>query len=193
SPDKVTVIRSGIRSDLRPTSPRQEQILSIGYLGQLDRRKRVDLLLKAFSKSSLNAMLLIAGTGPDASYLQSLTPDKRIRFLGRIPDEELVRFYNSVDVLVFPTWLEGYGLPIVEAMACGRPVVVLGDAKIPSEVKNRCVIVQEFDTLFGNPKYFQSRCAFINYDSNYTWAKAHDWNETVKRYIQLYKEVSNVG
>ena len=44
-------------------------------------------------------------------------------------------FYNSLDLFVFPTSIEGYGMPIVEAMACGKPVITLEDAEIPSNLR----------------------------------------------------------
>ncbi|WP_225370026.1 glycosyltransferase [Methanobrevibacter arboriphilus] len=58
-------------------------------------------------------------------------------FLGFISDEDMVDFYNSLDVFVFPTIMEGYGMPIVEAMACGKPVITLEDAYIPHDIKKK--------------------------------------------------------
>jgi len=186
---KIHVVRSGISSDLHPFS-QHEEIKTVGYLGQLDRRKRVDLLIESFRRHKNGLQLLIAGTGVDADKLKGLAgEDNRIAFLGRIPDSELSSFYGRIDALIFPTWLEGYGLPIVEAMACNRPVVVLEDAHIPDEVKNRCVIVKDLDILFGNLKYFESRCVYINTDSNCKWAKSHTWETAVDEYIDLYKEL----
>ena len=188
--ERITMITSGIRPDLHPMHERR-RVRVVGYLGQLDRRKRVDLLIKAFRRSSDESIKLqIGGTGSDEAMLRSLAQgDSRIEFLGRIPDNDLVFFYNSLDVLIFPTWLEGYGLPIVEAMACKRPVIVLGDAKIPNEVKNRCIIVKELDILFETPTYLENRCTYNDYDSNYQWAKSHDWKKTVDAYETLYKEL----
>lgn len=187
--NKIHVIRSGISPGLRPYSKREE-IKIVGYLGQLDRRKRVDVLINSFRRYSNNLQLLIAGTGVDADKLRALAKgDKRITFLGRIPDDDLPSFYNRIDVLVFPTWLEGYGLPIVEAMACNRPVVVLKDARMPDEVKNRCVIVEDLDILFGNHTYFENQCIHNDGQGNCEWAKTHDWRTTVDKYEELYKEL----
>lgn len=187
--DRIHVIRSGISLHLQPYN-RREKVETIGYLGQLDRRKRVDLLIEAFRRHDSKLRLLIAGTGADEVKLMKLASgDKRITFLGRIPDSDLPSFYNHVDAFIFPTWLEGYGLPIVEAMACNRPVVVLADAKIPDEVKNRCVIVDSLDTLFGNLDYLEGRCTYNGYESNCSWAKAHSWKDAVDQYEELYKEL----
>ena len=186
--ERITVIRSGIRPDLEPAA-RQDGIFRLGYLGQLDRRKRVNLLIEAF-KDCDSAELVIGGTGPDASLLKELAGnDARIKFLGRVPDNALVDFYNSLTAFVFPTWLEGYGLPIIEAMACKKPAIVLGDAKIPNEIKNRCVITDKLGYLLGRQKYLEDRCRAVDLEDNYRWAKEHDWGKAVDQYIQLYQEI----
>lgn len=188
--EKVTVITSGIGPELLPLRKRDEKIKRIGYLGQLDKRKRIDLLIRAFRRSDLQSELLIGGTGFDERLLkEQARGDDRIKFLGLVRDSDLVEFYNSTDVFIFPTCAEGYGLPIVEAMACKRPVVVLSDAEIPWEVKRRCIIVDNLEVLFGNQKYLEERCLYNNCEENYEWAKSHDWDKTIDKYIELYEEV----
>lgn len=186
--NRVKVIKSGINSALEP-QPKKDKIFRIGYLAQLDRRKRVDLLIKAFKKCRLGE-LVIGGKGLDEDMLKELVGcDDRIKFLGFIPDEELRNFYNSLDVFVFPTAIEGYGLPPVEAMACKKPVIVLDDAIIPWEVKKRCIIVEELDYVLGNKNYLEGLCKSIDIEDNYKWAKEHNWKKCVSEYLQLYKEV----
>jgi len=187
--EKITVIRSGIRPDLDVTR-RRNGVKVLGYLGQLDRRKRVDVLIKAFRESSISSKLLIAGTGSDEVLLRSLAgSDPRICFLGRIPDNGLVNFYNSLDVFIFPTWLEGYGLPIIEAMACKRPVVVLADADIPGEIRKRCLVTWHLEILLASEKHLETRCASIDCEANYRWAKQHNWNNCIDQYLELYREI----
>lgn len=188
SRDKVRVIKSGIRSDLEP-QPKKDKTFRLGYLAQLDKRKRVDLLIEAFKKSDLDE-LVIGGKGLDEDSLKALAgEDKRIKFLGFIPDEGLVDFYNSLDVFVFPTAIEGYGLPPVEAMACRKPVVVLADAIIPWEVKRRCAIVQQLDYTLGRRPYLEGICRSLDIEDNYKWAKEHSWDKCIDAYEELYKEV----
>jgi len=186
--EKIKVIKSGIRNDLIPTN-RREKVFRVGYLGQLDKRKRVDLLIEAFKRSNLDE-LVIGGVGLDASMLKKQAEgDNRIKFLGLIPDNELADFYNSLDVFVFPTAIEGYGLPIVEAMACRKPVIVLSDTIIPQEVKSRCIIVEDLEYVLGNKGYLEGLCKNVDYDGNYEWAKSHSWDRCVESYIELYKEI----
>ncbi|KKL50662.1 hypothetical protein LCGC14_2303240, partial [marine sediment metagenome] len=185
---KIKVIRSGIRLDLIPMK-RKDKTFRVGYLGQLDRRKRIHLLIDAFKASRLGE-LTIGGAGLDGPILKGLAEgDKRIKFLGLVPDSRLVDFYNSLDVFVFPTWIEGYGLPIVEAMACKKPVVVLLDAGIPWDIKKRCVIVDRLDYVLANQTYLTRLCKSVNIEANYRWAKEHDWDKAVDEYIKVYEEV----
>lgn len=188
--DKVRVIKSGIREDLEP-QPKKDKVFRVGYLAQLDKRKRIDLLIEAFKRSKLSE-LVIGGKGVDEKKLKRQAEgDSRIKFLGFVPDENLGDFYNSLDVFVFPTAIEGYGLPPVEVMACKKPVVVLQDAIIPWEVKRRCIIVEELDYVLGSWEYLDRLCASIDIESNYEWAKEHSWGKCIEEYTKLYEEIAS--
>ncbi len=190
--NKVRVIRLGIRNDLEPKE-KKDKTFRLGYLGQLDRRKRVDLLVTSFMRSKIDGELVLGGRGIDEVALKELAyGDSRIKFVGFVPDNKLTNFYNSLDVFIFPTSIEGYGLPPVEAMACKKPVIVLEDAVMPLEVKKRCIIVESLEAVFG-----QSNCldildrVGIDLEDNYKWAKLHNWEKTVEEYTELYKKVKN--
>ena len=189
--NKVKVIKLGIRNDLLPMQ-KGDKTFRIGYLGQLDRRKRVDLLITSFMESKIEGELVLGGKGIDEQGLRELAKgDSRIKFLGFIPDKELVTFFNSLDVFVFPTAIEGWGLPPVEAMACKKPVIVLDDAIMPWDVKKRCVIVENLSAVFGNFSYLERLCKSVDIEGNYIWAKTHDWDKTIEEYLALYKEVND--
>jgi len=193
--DDVYVISLGIRDDLDIVKPHRydrtnEHRLRTGYLGQLDRRKRVNLLIDAFKESELDAELVIAGAGRDEMLLKSLAGyDQRIQFIGFVPDEDICGFYNSLDVFIFPTWIEGYGLPIVEAMACGKPVIVLADAEIPWEVKKRCIVAEDLAMVLANHGYLNRLIQTIDVEDNYQFAKGHNWDKCVAQYVELYEGI----
>lgn len=191
---RITVIRQGIPENLAPR-PKPDDTFRIGYLGQLDKRKRVDLLIKAFQNSAIGGELVIAGTGPEEFRLKALAhgfdkrPDSRIKFETRIySNDELADFYNSLDVLIFPTSVEGYGLPMVEAMGCKKPVVVLDDAIIPEKIKARCVVTDGLDSFL---RYIHNMdFGHDSLEANYEFAKCHSWDKCVDEYEELYKEVT---
>ncbi len=102
------------------------------YVGTIEPRKNLVRLLRAFARlrqeRRISHKLLLVGqrgwkedTIFAAVERLGLTHD--VRFLGYLSDDDLVRLYNLADVFVFPSLYEGFGLPVVEAMACGTPVV----------------------------------------------------------------------
>ena len=188
---KLRVIRLGISDTLKPEG-RKHKRLTIGTLGQLDKRKRVGLLIEAFRKSSLDADLLIAGQGPDRQMLGEMAGwDRRIVFWGLVPETQLNDFYNSLDLFVFPSGIEGYGLPPVEAMACGKPVVILDDAILPQELRSRCVSVGSLTGLFSSQAEVETAIELgkANYSDNLAFAAEHRWETCVAKYLKLYREI----
>ena len=154
----------------------------------------MDLLVRAFRDSKLDAELRVAGSGPDRGLLESLAGgDKRIKFLGLVPEDDLCDFYNGLDMFVFPTAIEGYGLPPVEAMACRKPVVVLDDAVLPQEVRKHCLSVENLAELFDNINNIQHIIRLTDYDRSLRFAGLHSWKECVGQYIGLYNDIIKEG
>jgi len=185
--EKITVMRLGISKALKP-KPEKHDGYRIGTLSYLDSRKRIDILIRAFKKADLDkAELLIAGEGQDKQRLEANADgDPRITFLDFVPEKEKADFYNCLDVFVFPSLLEGYGLPAVEAMACGVPVISLEDAFIPSDVKDKTHIVSEADL----PKLLKNRDFNCDINANLKFAKEHDWKKCADATEKVYEEVT---
>ena len=169
--DNVEVIPPPISGDLYPKDIKHDKF-TIGTLSRLDARKRVDILVKSFIEADIDdSELLIGGRGPELDYLKQLAKnDDRVKFLGFIPDEKVNDFYNSLDLFVFPTVAEGYGMPIIEAMACKKPVITLKDSRIPSNVKNKTCVVD------------RNNLASV--------LRNHDFKCDIKRNLEFYKEHS---
>jgi glycosyltransferase involved in cell wall biosynthesis len=185
-PDKVIVIPNGIPDSLHPR-PKPDDIPRVGFLGYLDPRKRIDLLIRAYKVSRHDGELWIAGDTRDTrykAYLMRLAEgDKRIRFLGFWPDDRLADFYNSIDLFIFPTKIEGYGLPIIEALACGRPVVTLDDGIIPRDIKEHTHIVSkhELTSIIEAPPMIDER--------NILWASGYRWDRVINMIINVYMSI----
>lgn len=186
--EKIEIIRPSIDGELAPiTKATPDDTYRIGTISNLEPRKRVEILIKAFLKANLeNSELIIGGKGPSVSKLKELSGnDKRIKFLGFVPDSELINFYNSLDVFVFPSLLEGYGIPIIEAMACGIPVVTLNDAIIPSDIKIKTfsVEISELKNTLINKSF---KCDIKN---NLNFSKEHSQEKMVEKILNCYKDI----
>ncbi|HMJ76451.1 MAG TPA: glycosyltransferase family 4 protein, partial [Iamia sp.] len=102
---------------------------------RLDGPKRIDLVIRAMAHVPGDVPLLIGGIGPDEDRLRALAADDdRIRFLGRVEDDELGRLYAEAIAVPFVPYDEDYGLITVEAMAAGTPVVTVADSGGPTEI-----------------------------------------------------------
>jgi glycosyltransferase involved in cell wall biosynthesis len=101
---------------------------------RLDRPKRIDLLIAAMQDVRADIPLLIAGTGPDEDRLRALAQgDKRIHFLGFVPDESMPELYANALAVPFVPYDEDYGLVTVEAMQSSKPVLSFTDSGGPTE------------------------------------------------------------
>ena len=115
------------------------------YTGGFDPRKNVAGLIRAFAGLPAglreSRQLLLVGIPPAdvRAELQTLAAASGLRpedvcFAGFVPDEELVRLYNDCELYVFPSRYEGFGLPALEAMACGAPVIGADASSLPEVI-----------------------------------------------------------
>ncbi|MEI8301652.1 MAG: glycosyltransferase family 1 protein [Burkholderiales bacterium] len=139
-PEKVVVVGHGV-SDVFNPSGAAASVDGAGYflhVGSRASHKNVDGLLRAFARSGLHRDFLLVMTGtPDAPTLavaESLGLAARLRFIGPVDDAALAAWYRGCTALVFPSWREGFGLPVLEAMACGAAVITANTSSLPEVV-----------------------------------------------------------
>lgn len=121
------------------------------YIGGFSKRKNVAFLIEAFAAIQNNLVkdhcLVIAGTNKDDfERLTELCEKNNIKskviFTGYIPEEDLPLFYNACEVFVYPSIYEGFGLPPLEAMSCGAPVITSKTTSIPEVVGDAGILIE---------------------------------------------------
>jgi glycosyltransferase involved in cell wall biosynthesis len=145
-PDRITVTGGGVSDDFVPPESRgaarsglERARPAIGgefvlYTGGMDWRKNISGLLEAYSGLPAELRdaykLVIVGRlglddpyGPYLRQAEELGISERVVFTGHVSDEELIMLYQSASLFVFPSLYEGFGLPVVEALACGAPTI----------------------------------------------------------------------
>jgi glycosyltransferase involved in cell wall biosynthesis len=104
------------------------------HVGTIEPRKNLPLLFEAVKE--INTPLVVAGklgwlTDPILAKVKELGVEDRVTFTGFIDDDDLPALISAANVLAMPSKYEGFGLPILEAMACGTPVVASNAASLP--------------------------------------------------------------
>ena len=160
-PGKIAITPLGVSPDLRPltfearAAFRERHNLdrpTILYLGTLEPRKNIPVLLRAFDQiaEASGAELVLGGaegwlTGELHQTLESLRWRDRVRLTGFIPEPELASWLSAADCFAFPSRYEGFGLPPLEAMACGTPVVSSTSSSLPEVLGDDALLVDPDD------------------------------------------------
>ncbi|MEM3860158.1 MAG: glycosyltransferase [Candidatus Micrarchaeaceae archaeon] len=165
----------------------------VGYIGSFATNKNVRFVIEASKliDKSFKFDIWGAKTYDYANLVSMASLDKKIKFRGFVPEEQLVNVYDSFDVFVFPSLYEGFGLPIIEAQARGLPVIIYKYGKIPKEVRKYCFeaespehMAQIIENLKENGYNEKLRKKATEYARSFTWEK------TAKETLEVYKKVT---
>jgi glycosyltransferase involved in cell wall biosynthesis len=151
----------------------------------LEPRKNLDSLIKAYLKINTNQKLVLVGDkGWKNGNLERLIENHKdkILSLGYVPEEDLPSLYQEALCLVYPSFYEGFGLPILEAMSCGIPVVVSNTSSMP-EVGGKAAIyinpesvdsiVKAIEKLLGSPELVKKyQKLSIEQSKKFSWEKS---------------------
>lgn len=119
------------------------------YVGTLEPRKNLGVLLEAVARLSPPVpLVLVGGRGWKPTFLprlQALEREGRARWIGFVPDAELPLWYNAATLFAYPSRYEGFGMPPLEAMACGTPVIAARASSLPEVVGEAGMLVDPDD------------------------------------------------
>ncbi len=120
------------------------------FVGSLEPRKNLDLLVKALEQGRFDIPLVLVGWEGwgEKAWLKAVRSNKlkkRIFVVGYVDDETLARLYTGAMALVYPSLYEGFGLPILEAMACGCPVICSNVSSMPEVAEDAARLINPLD------------------------------------------------
>lgn len=172
------------------------------FVGNIEPRKNLIALIEAYNRlrkeTSLTALLVLAGGEGwknrsiyRAAALSPFAAD--IRFLGYVPDENLPALMNGALLFVYPSIYEGFGMPPLEAMACGTPVITSNASSLPEVVGEAALLVDPADV----PAITAAMIRVLEDESlredlrerSVKWAREFSWQETARLTVQVYESV----
>jgi glycosyltransferase involved in cell wall biosynthesis len=212
--DKVVVVPYAAAPEFRPISPETAKAAVrdrfdirgpfILAVGDLQPRKNHVGLIRAFAKLAracpqLKQELVIAGKETwfaehvrDAARASGV--GDRIRLCGFVSDGELLQLYNACDVFALPSYYEGFGLPVLEAMACGRAVVCSKTTALPEVVDGAALLFDPYavdeivralvDVLVDPELRARMERLGLQRAANFSWQK------TAARTLDVFREVA---
>lgn len=190
--DKVVVTYPGydqtrFNSRVKPSKKFGRYLL---YLGTLQPRKNLERLMEAYSQLNTDCKLVIAGMrneGRGGWMNEEIKSSKNIILTGYLPDDEIAGLYAGAKALVLPSLYEGFGIPAIEAMACGTPVVVSRISSLPEVCGEAAIYIEDpyqvdslkealAEVLSLNLTERNKRVAF-----GQEWVKRYNWKETCSK------------
>jgi hypothetical protein len=172
----------------------------IFYAGSISPRKGCDYLLRAYAelKKQIPHKLVLTGgwtwgkTGV-FDLIKVLGLDGKVKILGAVPVRDMPLLYNLADLSVYPSLYEGFGLPVLEAMSCGCPVVcsnltslpeVAGDAALMVDPKDISALTEAMHTALTD---LQVRNSLI--ERGLARAATFTWEKTARKTLQVFESV----
>jgi glycosyltransferase involved in cell wall biosynthesis len=210
SADKIKVMNLGVSKKYRVLEKSSlESIRSkynlnknfILFLGTREPRKNILSLLKSFSQLNLNDIELVIAGGQGwkekiwKDYYNNLDQEIkcRIKILNFVAEEDLPALYNLAQVFVWPSFYEGFGLPVLEAMACGCPVITSNNSSLPEVVQNNALLIEAFniqdltqalDQLLSDQELYNF---YQNKEFNHNFYD--NWEKATQKLLNIFKNI----
>jgi glycosyltransferase involved in cell wall biosynthesis len=195
-PGKVRVVHHGVRAEGGTAVAREKVIL---HVGAMQHRKNIVRLVDAFERVDGDWQLVLAGSAgygaaEIAARIGASRSRERIRVLGYVSRAELANWYARAMIFAFPSLDEGFGMPVLEAMATGTPVIASNRAAVPEVAGDAAWLVDAEDTeelagamvaLTRDPeRRAELSRRGLERAAKFTWAEA------VEKTWQVYRELA---
>jgi glycosyltransferase involved in cell wall biosynthesis len=164
----------------------------VGFVGNLIPIKRADKLGEIFrliAKEIPEMFFIIVGDGPLRKKIEKETKGLNIIFTGRLPQKDVAKYMNAMDVMMLPSREEGFGAVVIEAQACGTCVIGSSNGGIPEAIGFDEYVVEEgenFEERFAKRVVDVLKSGY-NRNKLIERAKGFTWEEIVRREIEIYE------
>jgi glycosyltransferase involved in cell wall biosynthesis len=204
-PARIVAIPNGVEPSFRPLPASEVEAFRrarglperfILHLGTLEPRKNIGLLVRAFARLGGDHKLVLAGGKGwlyDAIFaeVRALGLEERVLFPGFIPFEEQPLWYNAAAALAYPSLYEGFGLPPLESMACGTPVVCANTSSLPEVVADAGLLVDPRDDAglaeaLGRLTEDASLRERLR-EAGLARARLFSWDDVARRTVDVYR------
>jgi glycosyltransferase involved in cell wall biosynthesis len=193
--ERIVVTPNGVDAAFGPDGPRAEGPSYVLFVGTLQPRKDPVAAVEALALVDADLRLVLAG--PDRGdgekvqhAAERLGLDGRVEFTGHVEKAELARLYRGAACLVLPSRYEGFGLPVLEAMASGTPVVTTTAGAIPEVAGDAAILVEPSDPVAlagGIERALADRERLVR--AGLERAREFSWRESAWRTLQVYREL----
>lgn len=206
---KITTVYLGVSKEFKQINKKNARAILrkkysienkfILFVGMIEPRKNLLKLVDAFLhiKVPLLKLVIVGQKGWHTKELfetiKELNLENEVLFPGYVPDGDLVLFYNAAEVFVYPSLYEGFGIPVLEAMACGCPVVTSNVSSLPEIAENAALLVNPLNvnelakSVHKILKDSTIRDALIN--RGLRRAKEFTWDKTAHKTLDVYYQV----
>jgi glycosyltransferase involved in cell wall biosynthesis len=176
----------------------KKRVKYVGFVGNLLSIKRADKLPEIFGnimKEMDNVRFLIVGDGELKEKIAQEMKEMDVIFAGRIPQEEVAKYMNAMDVMILPSRNEGWPCVVLEAQACGTCVIGSSNGGIPEAIGFEEYVVEEGKEF---EKRFAKKVVEVlekGYDRSILINRAKDftWEEIVRREIKIYSGILKIN
>lgn len=170
-------------------------------VGTLEPRKNLVRLIQAYSllKKDRRIMHKLAIVGKKGWYYKQIFSEVRrlslhedVIFTGYVPDEDLVHLYNGAELFMFPSLYEGFGLPALEAMACGCPVITSNVSSLPEVAGDAAILINPYNVKALTEAMFEvltdDKLRECLIDKGLERAKMFSWERCAEETIRVYEK-----
>jgi glycosyltransferase involved in cell wall biosynthesis len=195
SAEKIVVTPNGVDPAFGPSGPSRNGPPYLLFVGALEPRKDPLSAIEALSLTKSDLRLVFAGPdkgGGERAHraVARLGLGQRVDFAGHVDKDELAALYRGASCLVFPSRYEGFGLPVVEAMASGTPVVASAAGAVPEVAGDAAILVEPGNAVAlagAIERALADRERLVR--AGFERARRYTWTETARKTIEVYREL----